>query len=255
MGRPVGWYMPAKPRTDSPYTTLLDRIIRGQIPPGSRLTENEIAGFLGISRTPAREALKRLHADGFLVPRKQQPRTELVVAPLGRDDLEEVYAVMASLEAAAVRQLFRSTPAERSRIAAAMARANSKLERIGRKDPYAYEHLFAAHNEVHRIFVEAGAGPRLAGLIAAMRPHAERYEWMYAPYVGPGYDDTYAEHAAIIAALKKTSATQAAAAVAANWENSAQRLLAAIERAGSRGGWGRLDITAAAPQRNSRSRA
>ena len=52
-----------------PYEGLKTMIVRGRIAPGLRLTENDIAARMAVSRTPAREALRRLRADGLLVVR------------------------------------------------------------------------------------------------------------------------------------------------------------------------------------------
>ncbi len=220
-----------------PYHALKMMVVRGHIAPGLRLTENDIAARMGVSRTPAREALRRLRADGLLVVRGAGRRTEFAVAPLTREDLVEVYEAMAALEGMAARRVERLSTAERRTLAARMRAAEREFEAAAKADAGAYDQLFERHAAFHRELVEAAAGNRLRELLAVVGPQADRYEWMYAPMVGPDHSATFAEHRAIVAAVRGGTADQAEAAVRANWLNSATRLLAALDRWGARGGW------------------
>src|SRR5256885_11920294 len=73
--------MPAAPlrvvRPDVVYERLQDLIIRGRLAPGVRVVENDIAARLGVSRTPVREAIQRLHQEGMLRATAVARRTEL----------------------------------------------------------------------------------------------------------------------------------------------------------------------------------
>ena len=51
---------------DKAYQTVRERIVRGVYPASSRITEQEVAAVAGVSRTPVREALRKLHAEGLL---------------------------------------------------------------------------------------------------------------------------------------------------------------------------------------------
>jgi DNA-binding GntR family transcriptional regulator len=212
-------------------------IIQGHIPPGLRLTENDVAGRFGASRTPAREALRRLQADGLVAPVGEGGRVELAVAPLTRDDLVEVYLVMGALEGAAARGVGALAVAERRALFASLEEAEATFEKVARTDPRALDRLFETRNAVHTTLVERCAGPRLRQLLERARPLADRYEWLYAPMVGPVYDPTFAEHRAILSAVRAGDADRAEAAVRANWSNSAERLLEAFDRWGALGGW------------------
>lgn len=220
-----------------PYHALKAMVVRGHIAPGVRLTESDVAARMGVSRTPAREALRRLRADGLLVVRGAGRRTEFAVAPLTREDLVEVYEVMAALEGMAARRVERLAAADRRALAARMREAERALEAAAKADPRAYDELFARHDAFHRELVDAAAGNRLRELRAVVAPQADRYEWMYAPMVGPDHAATFAEHRAIAAAVRDGTADEAEAAVRANWLNGAARLLAALDRWGARGDW------------------
>jgi DNA-binding GntR family transcriptional regulator len=75
---------------DAIYWTLRDAIRKGLIEPGSRLVEDEISSALNISRTPVREALRRLQSEQLL---EKAPSRGLVVPVLMIDDLFEIYEI------------------------------------------------------------------------------------------------------------------------------------------------------------------
>ena len=80
------------------YEVLRARIREGELPPGSRVREAEIAEQLEISRTPVREALRRLEADGFLA---FEPHRGMVVVQLDHQSVMELYAMREALEGTA----------------------------------------------------------------------------------------------------------------------------------------------------------
>src|SRR5688500_6241256 len=217
------------------YDKLRDLIVRGRLAPGARLIELELAGVLGISRTPVREAIARLVQDGLALPARRSARTQVAVAPLTEPDLHELYTIMGALEGAAARNVRALTAAERKALAAAMAKANDTFERIGRAHPADFERLFESHNAFHAVFVDRCATRRLKALIEQVRPHIHRYEYMYAGMVGPDYSQTYAEHRAIVRAIRAGGVARAEQAVRANWLNSARRLSSAVSRLPSLG--------------------
>lgn len=82
------------------YATLLDEIQSGQLAPGAVVAEVEQAERLGVSRTPMREALRRLAADGLVV--QQSPRVT-VVAGLDAADIRSLFEIRRALEETAAR--------------------------------------------------------------------------------------------------------------------------------------------------------
>lgn len=221
----------------SVYEKLRNLIIRGRLAPGARLVENDIADRMGVSRTPAREAIIRLHREGFLIATATTRRTELVVAPMTLEDLEDLYRIMGALEGAAVLGITRLEASQKTKLIEELERIEDKFEDAGSKKKIAFEKLFELHNAFHERLVEATAGKRLRSMIETVRPQVERYEWVYAPLVGPGYDETFAEHQAIIRSLRDKTGARAQAAVIANWERGGERLARVIEAMGSRGDW------------------
>ena len=212
------------------YDTLRGLIVRGQLAPGTRLIETELAASLGISRTPVREAMSRLVRDGLAIAPRGGARVQLVVAPLTAADLQELYTIMGALEGAAARVAAALSPVDRKALAHAMGAAQEAFERVARVKPADFERMFELHNVFHAVFVDRAATQRLRALIEEIRPHIHRYEYLYAGIVGPDYSATFAEHRAMVRAIRSGSAAAAERAVRANWDNSARRLAAAAPR-------------------------
>jgi DNA-binding GntR family transcriptional regulator len=82
------------------YRRLRDAIHDGSLKPGQRVMEVELAAWLNVSRTPVRDAIRRLEAEGML---SHEPRNGLVVARLDRQAVMELYAMREVLEGTAAR--------------------------------------------------------------------------------------------------------------------------------------------------------
>ena len=80
---------------ESAYQRLLDAIRRGTLQPGARLIETDLARHLGVSRTPIREAIRQLEADGLVV---HLPRLGAAVRSLDYAEVMELYEMRAVLE-------------------------------------------------------------------------------------------------------------------------------------------------------------
>jgi DNA-binding GntR family transcriptional regulator len=224
-------------RQDHVYERLQDLIIRGRLAPGVRVVESEIATRLGVSRTPVREAIQRLHQEGMLRATAVARRTELIVAPLTAADLNDLYRMMGGLESAAVVGVLELPAGERRAVATALRDAERVFENAARQTIVNYDRLFELHNAFHDTFVARGAAPRLRQLLDAVRPQVDRYEWVYAPLVGPDYDATFMEHREIVRWVREGDEERARRAVIANWERGADRLRSVIDRVGERGQW------------------
>jgi DNA-binding GntR family transcriptional regulator len=242
----------------TPYEQLRALIVSGRLPPGARIAEGPLAEWLGLSRTPVREALQRLRHQRLIVEvgGGAGVRVRLAVAPLKRDQMQELYGLAGALEAFAARALAAWHEQERVRLARELERVEKSFAVEAAKRPVDYDSLFETHDAFHRELTRNVIGPETAALLQTIRPHLDRYEWFYAPLIGPDFSATHAEHGAIIDALKAGHAHRLARAVQANWENGATRLSPVIEEYDARmqlpGGpiaapWPRRLIAAAAP--------
>ncbi|HWL39213.1 MAG TPA: GntR family transcriptional regulator [Gemmatimonadaceae bacterium] len=219
------------------YERLRTLIIRGRIAPGTRVVEKDIADRLGVSRTPAREALLRLFQEGFLIATDTSRRVELAVAPLTREDLVDLYRIMGALEASASRGIEILSEAERRELVRDLRDLEGRFESAARERKIDFDKMFDSHNAFHERLMDACAAPRHRALLDTVRPQVERYEWVYAPLVGPDYSATFAEHDAIIKAVRDGGPKGISRAVAANWDLGASRLSEVIGQAGARGDW------------------
>ena len=87
-------------RSELAYQKLRDAIANGALKPGHRVMEVEVAEWLDVSRTPVREALRRLESEGLLVV---EPHMGLVVASITRQQMLELYVMREVLESTAAR--------------------------------------------------------------------------------------------------------------------------------------------------------
>lgn len=93
------------PLRDRIHDRLRTAIISGELAPGTPVIEAELAGRLGASRTPVREALRRLEAEGLLEPRGMRGS---VVRALRSDEVECVFEIREALESLAARRAARA---------------------------------------------------------------------------------------------------------------------------------------------------
>lgn len=122
-----------------------EEIITLKLQPGSRLTEDEVCGRYGVSRSPVREAFKTLAADGLII---HSARRGVRVTPMGREDLDEVYSCRAALEGLAAAGTARNATAA---VDAEFAALIDGLERtIAAGDvPEFFEHSVAFIAAIH----------------------------------------------------------------------------------------------------------
>ncbi len=77
------------------FTTIRDAIISGKLMPGERLMEKHLAEKIGVSRTPVREALRKLEIEGFVL---MTPRKGAIVTVINEKDIKDVLEIRAVLE-------------------------------------------------------------------------------------------------------------------------------------------------------------
>ena len=223
--------LPARRRAAGPvYQRLRDLIVRGRLGPGARVTEAQAAAELGVSRTPVREAMQRLVRDGLLVPANGEHggRTRLVVAPMEVETLVELYRLAGALEGLAGRAVASLPRAARARLARRLSSAERAFRQAATAQPLDYDRLFQRHAAVHQTVIDACAGLELRAALEVIRPRVDRFEWYYAPLVGPDLRVTYREHEAIIRAVRRGTADSVERAMRANWFNGALRLARAL---------------------------
>jgi DNA-binding GntR family transcriptional regulator len=219
------------------YDQLRELIVWGRLAPGSRIIESEIAGRLGVSRTPTRSALHRLQQEGYVAALDRAKESRLVVAPLTLDDARELFHIVGQLEGLAARSAADAPPPVRATVVRRLRQLNRELAQAARgtrPDPL---RIFDLDTAFHRTYVEGGAGPRLLALHDAIKPQAERYIRLYISSLVDEIATSVEEHNVIIAELEAGDPLAAQQAVDTNWRNAALRLSKVIGVFGERGSW------------------
>ena len=224
-------------RPEQVYARLRDLIVQGLLSPGSRIVETEIAGRLGVSRTPVREALQRLQQEGFVTGSPGAQQSRLTVAPLTRADVHELLNVVGALEGLGAYEAASLDEPRRRALAAELREINNQFHRAGRKTPPEHALAYDADDRFHRRIVEANAGPRILALHDSVKPQAERYIRMYISMLTNDIGASVAEHEAITVGIEQGRAEVAQTAIVLNWRHAADRLGKVIEVAGERGSW------------------
>ncbi|MFV1956426.1 MAG: GntR family transcriptional regulator [bacterium] len=140
--------------------SLRESIIRGELKPGTKLTEPELAARLGISRTPIRESFRQLESEGFLTV---IPRKGAVVSNITRKDIEDFYELKSLLEGYAAR-----IAAEKmtEKDIGKLIQINEELFDCAEKNNY--ERFFTKNEEFHNYFLTLCGNEKLVEIRDAM---------------------------------------------------------------------------------------
>jgi DNA-binding GntR family transcriptional regulator len=204
--------------SDSAYARIRAGIVAGEWEPGAPLREEELAALCGVSRTPVREALRRLEAE-YLVRRSDGARC--FVADWSADDVAEMFALRALLEGhAAARAAMRISDADLR-----------ELERLNRAVGAAAEAgdaemFLAANRSFHTVLLRAAGSPRLASMLTALveQPVVRRTAQHYG---AQEFVRSHAEHMALIDAMRRRDAEWARGVMAAHIRRAYHAFVAA----------------------------
>src|SRR5918998_2449231 len=207
--------------SDRAYRALREEIVRWELSPGTVLAEVELAERLQMSRTPVREALGRLVADGLAVAVGGR---RLEVAPMELDDVRELYEVRQALEAQASRLAARRGDHRVfAQLAADLAVVPGTLDDAdpGREAYYALVARFDAALDA------AVRNDYLVAALASVRTHLARIRRMAKDNPGR-LAAAAAEHRTIAAAIASGDGDLAAHATHVHLHNSLENVLATV---------------------------
>lgn len=224
-------------RPELVYRKLRELIVRGQLAPGTRIVETDVANRLSVSRTPVRGALQRLQQEGYIMDTPLLQQSRPMVAPLTREDANELFSIVAEIEGLAARFAAGVPAAKRQTLIDELTSINDQFKRAADAKQQNHNRLWELDERFHRCYVEAGAGPRLIALHNAVKPQAERYERLYVSLLSRDLTPSVMEHRAIIRAIRSGKPDAAQSAVQTNWRNAAHRLGFVIDNVGERGQW------------------
>ena len=190
------------------YRTIKQWIVALQLAPGELIRDHDIAERLGVSRTPVREALRRLEDEGLVVTSFHKWTK---VAPADMAEAAQLYPVVAALEASAVElALPRLGAADLAQLDALNAALALAIERADVAQSVLLDRAF------HALLVQRSGNPELVRLLAALLPRIERIELAHFGNQ-PVAQQSVREHAAIIEALRQGDGASAAATMKKNW--------------------------------------
>ncbi|MGW5122728.1 GntR family transcriptional regulator [Streptomyces sp. NPDC004069] len=187
----------AVPRLERPgplrervYEALLELITTRALQPGRHLVESELAGHLGVSRQPVREALQRLNTEGWVDLR---PAQGAFVHEPTEKEADQLLSVRMLLEAEAAR--LAAANADRDGVAALEELVARGFEAVAADD---VETAVALNARFHAKVVELAGNAVLAELAAQVD---RRVRWYYTPVARQRGRQSWIEHRALIEAI------------------------------------------------------
>lgn len=145
------------------YTTLRAGIIEGAHPPGARITEQEIAESAGVSRTPVREALRRLEAEGLL---RFVPHQGAFVTAWSVQDAEDIFELRAMLEGYGAR--LAAGKATNSDVSELRLLAEAQCNEASERSPGYLERIADLNSRFHRRLLQVAASARLEATLVTI---------------------------------------------------------------------------------------
>lgn len=218
-----------KPLREVVCEALRQAITDGVLRPGERLMEIQLAEELGVSRTPVREAIRKLELEGFVV---MVPRRGTYVADLSIKDVNEVFEVRSALEVlAAGLAAERITEEELEEMERLLVQIGEQIENGD------LESLVETDSQFHDILYRASRNDKLVGIINNLREQLTRFRATSMGYPGR-MKDMLDEHSRLVEAIAQRNGKLAEKLAAEHLENAEQTLLQDMNerRQGGHGG-------------------
>ncbi len=208
------------PLRDVVFNTLRQAILKGELKPGERLMEIQLANKLGVSRTPVREAIRKLELEGLVL---MIPRKGAEVAEITRQDMEDVLEVRTALEELAVKDACdHITDAQLSELKKASNEFKKAL--LEGKDLVT---CADADMHFHDVILSATNNRRLIQILNNLREQMYRYRMEYLKDERT-HKTLIEEHDAIRRALKKHDKVKAGAAIRVHIDNQKRSILESL---------------------------
>ncbi len=201
------------PLRDVVFQTLREAILKGDLRPGERLMELQLAAKLGVSRTPIREAIRMLEQEGLAVT---IPRKGAEVARMTEKNMEDVLQIREALDELAVQVACdKMTDQQLENLTLAMKNFENAIQAGDLKKTAAYD------VEFHDIIYESTDNPKLVTLLNNLREQIYRYRVEYLKEK-ENYPMLIKEHETIVAALKEKNKERVSDAMRCHIRNQAE---------------------------------
>jgi len=183
------------------HQAIADDIVHGRILPGTALDETIIAAGFGVSRTPIREALRQLEAIGMVEGRA---RRGAIVASVSEQQLDDMFAVMAELEALCARWSALAMSAAERRALQAVHESSARLVAAGDRDGYV-----EANNRFHEAIYAGAHNGFLTDLTLSVRQRVAPFRRAQFETLGR-LAASHTEHGRVSSAIQRGEGDKAA---------------------------------------------
>ncbi|HOP74477.1 MAG TPA: GntR family transcriptional regulator [Bacillota bacterium] len=216
-----------KPLRELVFESLREAIISGQLRPGERMMEIQLAEEMGVSRTPVREAIRKLELEGLV---EMIPRKGAYVAGLSLRDIADVFEIRRALEGlAAELAADRITDEELERLERYLVIISEQIEAGN------LEEVVQTDTDFHTLLYQASRNNRLSQIINNLREQIQRFRTTSLSYPGR-MKAALEEHRKIVEAISSRDGEQARRIAQEHIENAENSLMSVIQQDKENGG-------------------
>lgn len=214
-----------QPLREAVCETLRDAIRKGILEPGERLMEVQIAEELGISRTPVREAIRKLEQEGYVI---MMPRRGTYVSDISTNDVKEIFEIRSALESLATGLAARRIePDELEKLQNLLVEIEGY---IAKKD---IEKIVETDIKFHGLLYQVSRNERLVNIINNLKEQLARFRTLSMSYPGR-LQETLEEHSEMVEAIANGDVSAARDAAEHHMERAEKTLLKAMRHAHSK---------------------
>lgn len=211
-----------RPLRETVCEALRDAIRRGILEPGERLMEVQLADELGISRTPVREAIRKLEQEGYVI---MMPRRGTYVSDVSVKDIKEIFEIRSALESLSTQlAAMRIEPEELERLRNLLIEIEGHIERNDSMDE-----IVATDIKFHGLLYQVSRNERLVAIISNLMEQLARFRTLSMSYPGR-LKETLEEHRAMVEAIAAGDIDAAREAAERHMEQAEETLLKAMRK-------------------------
>lgn len=210
----------AIPLRDQLYSLIRKAIVTGKLAPGAPINEIEIATTLGISRTPVREAVKKVSDEGLVAVFAQNGT---FVADISRKQVEEAYIIRIALELESIK---RAAPVIETRHVQDLEDIINAQEIAVKRERF--DEAIARDDDFHRTIAEVNGLTMLWRAVDISKAQMDRCRVLSLPSPGAG-DEAIVQHRAILEALSRRDSQASMEALHAHLETSLRNTLSYLD--------------------------
>ncbi|MCG8403324.1 MAG: GntR family transcriptional regulator [Firmicutes bacterium] len=211
-----------KPIRDIVYEELKAAIVNGKIKQGQRIIEKEYAQRMNISRTPVREALRKLEIEGFV---EYLPRKGVVVKSFSNEDIVEIYDIRDALESLAMKYVIENITEAEIKILKQSLEDMDKAR--AKRDVFS---VFEACKVFNETILNSSKKPRLINIVSTLEKYISLLRNVTMKDDFSRIEDALIEHREIFDAIEKKDVISAQQAIKRHNEASKNTFFSKLEK-------------------------